>query len=47
MNIKIFQINTDRDEKNLKFVNYERTVEYQKSENINSKLYDEVFYRRT
>ena len=44
MNIKIFQINTDRDEKNLKFVNYERTVEYQKSENINSKLYDEVFW---
>ena len=35
MNIKIFQINNDRDEKNLKFVNFERTVEYQKSENIN------------
>ena len=44
MNIKIFQINNDRDEKNLKFVNLERTVEYQKSEKINAKLYDEVFW---
>ena len=44
MNIKIFQINNDRDEKNLKFVNFERTVEHQKSEKINAKLYDEVFW---
>ncbi len=43
MKIKIFQINTDRDTKNVKFAGYENLGRWQGTTDINASIYDEVF----
>lgn len=43
MNIKIYQINFDRDVKHLAFMSYERTQRLQGSKDISSELYDKVY----
>jgi len=43
MNIRIFQINNDRDLHGVKFTDYDFTARYQGSEDIDASIYDEVF----
>ena len=43
MQIKIYQINTDRDPKRLAFLSYEQTMRVQGKERIDSSLYDLIF----
>lgn len=43
MQIKIYQINTDRDLKRLAFLSYEQTMRVQGKERIDSSLYDLIF----
>ena len=43
MNIKIYQIDLDRDENGVAFESYESLSRYQKSDKVNSELYDKVF----
>lgn len=43
MQIKIYQINTDRDLKRLAFLSYEQTMRVQGKTEIDSSLYDLVF----
>ena len=43
MQIKIYQINTDRDLKRLAFLSYEQTMRLQGTERIDSSLYDLIF----
>ena len=43
MNIAIYQVNMDRDNDNVAFLNYENLERFQGSNMINSKIYDKVF----
>lgn len=43
MKIKIYQINTDRDKNNVKFMGREDLPKWQSSPDVDSSLYDEVF----
>lgn len=43
MNIKIYQINTQRDMNLVKFLHYEHLDCFQESKDINASIYDEVF----
>ncbi len=43
MNIKIYQINYERDKNHVKFLNYDHLDSFQKTKGINSSIYDEVF----
>lgn len=43
MNIAIYQINPDRDENNVAFLNYENLERFQGSAALRSEIYDKVF----
>lgn len=43
LNITIYQINLDRDEKNVAFLGYDRLERFQGSREINSGIYDKVY----
>ena len=43
MNIAIYQINPDRDENNVAFLNYENMERFQGSAELRSEIYDKVF----
>ena len=43
MEIKIYQINTDRDKNSVKFLKYGYLEKYQDTKDINALIYDEVF----
>lgn len=43
MNIKIFQINYERDKNRVKFLHYEHLDSFQDTKDINASIYDEVF----
>lgn len=43
MNIKIYQINTQRDMNLVKFLHYEHLDSFQETKDINASIYDEVF----
>ena len=43
MNIAIYQINPDRDENNVAFLNYENMERFQGSAELHSEIYDKVF----
>ena len=43
MEIKIYQINTDRDKNSVKFLQYGNLEKYQDTKDINASIYDEVF----
>lgn len=43
MNIAIYQINPDRDENNVAFLNYENLERFQDSAALRSEIYDKVF----
>ncbi len=43
MNIRIYQINNERDLHGVKFTDYDFTARYQGSEDIDASIYDEVF----
>ena len=43
MEIKIYQINTDRDKNSVKFLQYGYLEKYQDTKDINASIYDEVF----
>lgn len=43
MNIKIYQINSDRDKNRVKFMGLKETVRFQNKAQINSDIYDRVF----
>lgn len=43
MEIKIYQINTDRDKNSVKFLKYGNLEKYQDTKDINASIYDEVF----
>ena len=43
MNIAIYQINPDRDENNVAFLNYENMERFQGSAALRSEIYDKVF----
>ncbi len=43
MKIKVFQINTDRDTKNVKFAGYENLGRWQGTQDIDASIYDEVY----
>ena len=43
MNIAIYQINPDRDENNVAFLNYENLERFQGSAELRSEIYDKVF----
>lgn len=43
MEIKIYQINTDRDKNSVKFLKYGYLEKYQDTKDINASIYDEVF----
>lgn len=43
MKIRIYQVNTDRDTKNIAFMRYESLPKFQGSNQINSSVYDKVF----
>ena len=43
MEIKIYQINTDRDKNSVKFLQYGYLEKYQDAKDINASIYDEVF----
>ena len=43
MEIKIYQINTDRDKNSVKFLKYGDLEKYQDTKDINASIYDEVF----
>lgn len=45
MKIRIYQVNTDRDTKNIAFMRYESLPKFQGSNQINSSVYDKVFER--
>lgn len=47
MKIKIYQIATDRDKNNVKFMSLEDLIKYQGSEKIDETLYTEVFSGET
>ena len=43
MNIAIYQIDPDRDENNVAFLNYENLERFQGSAALRSEIYDKVF----
>ena len=43
LNITIYQINLDRDEKNIAFFGYDRLERFQGTQEINSSIYDKVY----
>ena len=43
MKIAIYQINPDRDENNVAFLNYENLERFQGSAELRSEIYDKVF----
>lgn len=43
MKIKIYQVNTDRDENRVAFMRYENLEKFQGSPDVDSKIYDKVF----
>jgi len=43
MNIAIYQVNMDRDNDNVAFMNYEKLERFQGSAAINSAIYDKIF----
>ena len=43
MEVKIYQINTDRDKNSVKFLQYGNLEKYQNTKDINALIYDEVF----
>ena len=43
MNIKIYQINTDRDSNMVAFESFHRLPRYQGTDKVDSKIYDKVF----
>lgn len=43
MNIKIYQINQERDRNTVKFLHYEHLDNFQETKDINASIYDEVF----
>ena len=43
MEIKIYQINTDRDKNSVKFLQYGYLEKYQDTKDVNASIYDEVF----
>ncbi|MDD2268089.1 MAG: YodL domain-containing protein [Eubacteriales bacterium] len=43
MNIRIYQIDMERDTNNVAFINYESLEKFQGSQNIDSSIYDKVF----
>ena len=43
MNIAIYQVNPDRDENNVAFLNYENLERFQGSAELRSEIYDKVF----
>ena len=43
MNIKIYQINRERDRNTVKFLHYEHLDNFQETKDINASIYDEVF----
>ena len=43
MDIRIYQINPERDRNNVAFMNFERTAKYQKSIDIDCSIYDLVY----
>lgn len=43
MNIKIYQINYERDKNHVKFLHYEHLDNFQDTKDINASIYDEVF----
>lgn len=43
MKIKVFQINTERDKNDVKFMGYKELPKWQNSQKVDSSLYDEVF----
>lgn len=46
MKIAIYQINPDRDENNVAFLNYENPERFQGSAELRSEIYDKVFEAR-
>ena len=43
MEIKIYQINRDRDKNVVKFLHYKHLDNFQETKEINASIYDEVF----
>lgn len=43
MKLKIYQINSERDKNNVKFLRYEHLDNFQNTKDINAAIYDEVF----
>ena len=46
MKIAIYQINPDRDENNVAFLNYENLERFQGSAALRSEIYDKVFEKK-